>query len=123
MSRWEPHIDLMRLLEALGNEIVTATELEVRQACAECGSTMAGTAKLMWSAWSELQVEGGSPMASTAEEVREVRELIDAAIGEPGEPEVDVEKGHIELGTSRHLQSVADRGSRTCYKQPCHKQH
>jgi len=112
MSRWEPHADLMRLLEALGNEIVTATELEVRQACAECGSTMAGTAKLMWSAWSELQ-----------EEVREVRELIDAAIGEPGEPEVDVEKGHIELRTSRHLQSVPERGSRTCHKQPCHKQH
>jgi hypothetical protein len=110
----------MRLLEALGNEIVTATELEVRQACAECGSTMAGTANLMWSAWSELQLEDGSSMASTAEEVRE---LIDAAIGEPVEPDVDVDKGHIELRTSRHLQSVAERGSRTCRKQPCHKQH
>ncbi len=102
MSRWEPHIDLMRLLEALGNEIVSTTEQEVRQACAEDGWSMAMTAKLR---------------------CKEVRELIDAVNGEPGEPEVDVEKGHIELGTSRHLQSVAERGSHTCHKQPCHKQH
>jgi hypothetical protein len=120
MSRWEPHIDLMRLLEALANEIVAATELEVRQACAECRSTMAGTAKLMWSAWPELEVEGGSSMASSAEEVRE---LIDAVNGEPGEPEADIEESHIELATSRHLQSVAERGYRTGHKQPCHKQH
>ena len=120
MSGWEPHIDLMRLLEALGNEIVSTTEQEVRQACAEDGCAIAMTAKLMWSAWPELQVEGGSSMASTAEEVRE---LIDALTGEPGEPEVDIEKGHIELETSRHLQCVARRGNRTCHKQPCHKQH
>ncbi len=119
MSRWDPHIDLMRLLEALGNEVVAATELEVRQACTEYRSTMAGTAKLMWSAGPELQVEGGSSMASSAEEVRE---LIDAVTGEPSEPEVDIEKGHIELRTSHPLQSVAERGSRTCHKQPCHKQ-
>jgi hypothetical protein len=120
MSRWDPHIDLMRLLEALGNEVVAATELEVRQACAEYRSTMAGTAKLMWGAWPELQVEGGSSMASSA---AEVRELIDAVTGEPGELEVDVGKGHVELRTSRHLQSAAERGSRTGHKQPCHKQH
>jgi hypothetical protein len=54
---------------------------------------------------------------------KEVRELIDALTGEPGEPEVDIEKGDIELGTSRHLQGVAERGSRTGHKQPCHKEH
>ncbi len=102
MSRWEPHIDLMRLLDALANEIVSTTEEEVRQACAWDGWTIAMTAKLR---------------------CKEVRELIDALNGEPGEPEVDVGKGHIELGTSRHLQSVAERGSRTCHKQPCDKQH
>jgi hypothetical protein len=88
MSRWEPHIDLMRLLEALGNEIVATAELEVRQACAEGG----------WSVrWS----------------VKEVRALIDAVNGDPGEPEIDVENGHIELKSSRHLQSVVEPGSRT----------
>ncbi len=102
MSRWEPHIDLMRLLEALGNEIVSATEEEVRQACAWDGWSIAMTAKLR---------------------CKEVRELIDAASGEPDEPEVEVDKGDIELGTSRRLQSVAERGSRTGHKQPCHKQH
>jgi hypothetical protein len=99
MSRWEPHTDLIRLLEALANEIVSTTEEEVRQACAFDGWSIAMTA------------------------CKEVRELIDAATGEPGEPEVDIEKGDIERGTSRHLQSVAERGSRTSHKQPCHKQH
>jgi hypothetical protein len=102
MSRWEPHTDLMRLLEALANEIVSTTEQEVRQVCAGDGWSIAMTAKLR---------------------CQDVRELIDAWTGEPGEPEVDIEKGDIELGTSRHLQSVAERGSRTCHKQPCHKQH
>jgi hypothetical protein len=99
MSRWDPHIDLMRLLEALANEIVSTTEQEVREACA-------------WDRWS---------IAMTAKlRCKEVRELIDAVTGEP---EVDIEKGDAELGTSRHLQSVAGRGSRTGHKQPCHKQH
>jgi hypothetical protein len=71
MSRWEPHIDLMRLLEALGNEIVSTTEQEVRQACAFDGWSIAMTAKLR---------------------CKDVRELIDAVNGEPGEPEVDVDK-------------------------------
>jgi hypothetical protein len=96
----EPHTDLMRLLEALANEIVSTTEQEVRQACAFDGWSIAMTAKLR---------------------CKEIRELIDAVNGEPGEPEVDVEKGHIERGTSHHLQGVAERGSRTCHKQPCHK--
>jgi hypothetical protein len=114
MSRWEPHIDLMRLLEALGQEIVSTTELEARQACAEDGWSMARTAELKWSVWPELQVESASLMTRTA---KEVRELINAVNGDPGEPEIDVEKGDIEVGSSRHLQSVLGGGSRTCHKQ------
>ena len=113
MSRWEPHIDLMRLLEALGNEIVSATELEVRRACAEDGWSMARAMELKWSEWPELQLESGSSIATTA---NEVRELIDAANGDPGEPEIDAENGDIEVGSSRHLQSVVEP-SRTCHKQ------
>lgn len=99
MSGWEPHIDLMRLLEALANEVVSTTEQDVRQACIEDGWSIAMTAKLR---------------------CKEVRELIDAISGDqddPGEAEIDVEKGHVELRTSRHLQSVAERGSRTWHKQ------
>jgi thymidine phosphorylase len=99
MSRWEPHVDLMHLLEALANEIVSATEQEVRQACAEEGWSMAMTAKLR---------------------CKEVRELIDAVNGDEDDPrdlKVDAGQGDIELRTSRHLQSVAERGSRACYKQ------
>ena len=114
MSRWEPQVDLMRLLEALGNEIVSTTELEVRRACAEDGWSMVRTAELKWSGWPELQVEGASSLARTAEEVRE---LIDAASGDPGEPKIDAENGDIEVGSSRHLQSVVEPGSRTCHKQ------
>jgi hypothetical protein len=91
MSRWDPDIDLMRLLEALGNEVVATTEPEVRQACAETGWS------LRWSA-------------------REVRELINAVNGEPGEPDIDVENGDDELKSSRHLQIVVGRGS-CAYKQ------
>ncbi|SRR5258708_2124640 len=117
MSNWEPHIDLMRLLEALGQEIVATKELEVRQACAEGGRSMARTAELLWSSWPDLKVEGGSSMAGTA---KEVRELIDAANGDPddpGDPEIDIENGHVELKSSRHLQSLVEPGSRTYHKQ------
>jgi hypothetical protein len=62
MSRWMPHVDLTRLLEALGNEIVATTQQEVSQAC----------------------VEEGSSMRSVA---REVRELIGAVSGDCGEPD------------------------------------
>jgi hypothetical protein len=99
MSRWDPHIDLMRLLEALGNEIVSTTEQDVRQACGEHGWSIAMTAKLR---------------------CKEVRDVIDAASGDqddPGEVELEPEKGHIQLRTPRPLQSVAERGgSRTCHK-------
>ena len=114
MSRWEPHIDLMRLLEALGNEIVSMTEQDVREACAGEGWSMAMTARLRLSTWPELEVEGGVSIASTA---AEVRELIDAVSCEPGDPEVDVDDGHIELRTSRHLRGIAELRSRTCHKQ------
>jgi hypothetical protein len=110
MSCWEPHIDLMRLLEALGREIIAATELEVRQACTEeKGRSIAARRN----AWPELQVEGGSSAARTA---KEVRELIVAVSGDPSDP-FDVEKGYIELRGSGHIQGAVEPGSSTCYKQ------
>ena len=62
MNRWEPHIDLARLLEALGQEVVAATEQEVREACVEDGRSIRTAA-------------------------REVRRLIGAVIGDPGDPD------------------------------------
>jgi hypothetical protein len=56
MSCWEPHIDLMRLLEALGREVIAATELEVRQACAEEKGRSIAACR---SAWPQLQVKVG----------------------------------------------------------------
>jgi hypothetical protein len=117
MSRWEPDIDLMRLLEALANEIVSTTELEVRQACAEGGRSMAGTANLVGSAWPELKVEGQSSIARSAEEVRDLIDAVTGDQGDPDEQEIDVAKDHIELGNSRHLHRVIKPGSRTCHKQ------
>jgi hypothetical protein len=94
MSCWEPHIDLMRLLEALGGEIIAATELEVRQACTEeKGQSIA----VCRSAWPELQVKVGPSAVRTA---NEVRELIEAVCGDPSDP-FDVEKGYIELSLER----------------------
>lgn len=40
MSHWEPPLDLMRLLEALANEIAVTTDYEVHQACNEGRSTV-----------------------------------------------------------------------------------
>ena len=114
MSRWEPHIDLMRLLEALANEIVSTTEPEIRRVCADDGWSMARTTELKWSGWPGLEVEAESSMARTA---KEVSELIDLVNGDPSEPEIDAENGDIELGGSRHLHGVAEHGSRTCHKQ------
>jgi len=113
MSRWEPDIDLMRLLEALGSEVVATTELEVREACTEGGSSIARP-KLRWSTWPELRVEAESSMARTA---KEVRELIEAVNGDPDDPEIDVEKDHIDLTGSRPIQGVVESRGFTCYKQ------
>jgi hypothetical protein len=109
MSCWEPHIDLMQLLEALGREIIAATELEVRQACTEENARSIAACR---SARSGSQVEGGS----AARTARQVRELIETVSGDPSEPS-DVEKWNIELRGSRHIQGAVERGSVTCYKQ------
>jgi hypothetical protein len=94
MSRWEPHLDLMRLLEALANEIAAATDDEVHRACTGEGRCMAAIA-------------------------REVRELIGAASGAPGAPgiyaDVDPQDERIDLERSAHPANAAEPG-RTCHR-------
>jgi hypothetical protein len=90
MSRWEPHLDLMRLLDALANEISSTTDNEVHRACGE-GSCMAAAAK-------------------------EVRELIGAVSGDPGiDADVDPKEGRLELKNSAHHGNFAEPG-RTCHR-------
>ena len=77
MSGWAPqswpaHIELARLLEALGNEVVATTEQEVRQVCCEGGWTLRGAAK-------------------------EVRELIDAVNGDPDDPDAGLPPAKIVI--------------------------
>jgi hypothetical protein len=62
VKRWQPHIDLHRLCEAAQEEILAASDEEVRQASLACGVSVARTA-------------------------REVRNMIAAVTGEPDEPE------------------------------------
>jgi hypothetical protein len=59
MKGWRPHVDLARLSDALSEEILAATEDDVRAASAVCGHAVAGAAD-------------------------EVRELIEALSGEQG---------------------------------------
>jgi hypothetical protein len=78
MSCWEPHIDVMRLLEALSTEIAATAEREVSQACAEA-------------------------RGSLVEAANEVRHLIGAVNGDLKEGDIDGESpGHhrsvTELG-------------------------
>jgi hypothetical protein len=109
MSCWEPHIDLMRLLEALGREIIAATELEVLQACTEEKGRSIAACR---GAWSGSQVEG----RSAGRTARQVRKLIETVSGDPSEP-FDVEKWHVELRGPRHIQGAVEGGCVTCYKQ------
>jgi hypothetical protein len=90
MSLWDPHIDLMQLLGALGEEIAAATEGEVVQAGLEARQSLTETA-------------------------REVRELIRAASGDPAEPfdpDIGPGEGRIDLEGSRPRGIIAERGSR-----------
>jgi hypothetical protein len=45
MSAWDPHRDLVRLLAALGEEIVASAEPEVQAACLRDGDSIAAAAK------------------------------------------------------------------------------
>jgi hypothetical protein len=91
MSRWEPHLELMRLLDALANEITATTDDEVRQVYDEDSCTRAAA--------------------------REVRELIGSVSGDPGiDTDVDPTEARIELESSTHRGNVAEPG-RTCHRQ------
>jgi hypothetical protein len=93
MSRWEPHLDLMRLLEALADEIAAATDYDVRQACSEG--------------------------RCTAAMVQEVRELIGTVSGDleaPGiDADVDPQHKRVELERSVHPGNGTESG-RTCHR-------
>jgi hypothetical protein len=44
MKSWRPHIDLERLTAALGEDILAATDEEIRRAYAAAGRSVAGAA-------------------------------------------------------------------------------
>jgi hypothetical protein len=45
MSGWDPHRDLVRLLDALGQELVASGQPEVQAACFDDGDSIAAAAK------------------------------------------------------------------------------
>ena len=45
MKRWRPHVDLVRLSTALAQEILAASEHEVREIAARSGHSLAGAAR------------------------------------------------------------------------------
>jgi hypothetical protein len=65
MSGWDPHRDLVRLLDALGRELVASAEPEVQAACFHDGDSIAAAAK-------------------------DVRALIGTLIDDPDDPETGV---------------------------------
>jgi hypothetical protein len=89
MTQWEPHLDLMRLLEALANEIAATTDHEVHRACSEG--------------------------LCTAAVAQEVRELIGAVSGDPAAPGMDPQDERIDLERSAHPGNGAEPG-RTCHR-------
>jgi hypothetical protein len=65
MSQWDPHRDLVRLLAALGHELVASSEPEVQSACFHDGDSIAAGA-------------------------RDIRALIGPLIDDPDAPEAGV---------------------------------
>ena len=47
MKNWRPHVDLQRLLLALGEELSAAGDDEVREVCGVAGQSMAAAARNM----------------------------------------------------------------------------
>jgi hypothetical protein len=92
MTRWQPQLDLMRLVEALAGEIVGATDYEVQRACDE--------------GW------------CTAAAAQEVRELIHA-VSDPGASGIDADVDPLDeradLERSTHHGNAAKPG-RTCHR-------
>jgi hypothetical protein len=99
VSGWDPDIDLVLLLNALGEEIAATAEGEVVRACDDTRQ-------------------------SPAEAASEVRELISAVTGDPAETDIDpfdpdggLKKSRIELDGSRPHGIIAERGGRTHCRQ------
>jgi len=67
MSGWDPHRDLVRLLEALARELVVSGEPEVHDACFDDGDSVHTAA-------------------------REMRELVGGLIDESGEPSAEARR-------------------------------
>jgi len=66
---WRPHVDLRRLLAALGEELCTVTDDEVREVCGVAGQPMAAVARDIRkriAAASGTQDEPGPPPADAA---------------------------------------------------------
>lgn len=47
MKNWQPDIDLDRLLAALGEEIIDASDEDIRTLCGEVGTPISGVARDM----------------------------------------------------------------------------
>jgi hypothetical protein len=73
MKSWKPHIDLARLLEALSDEIVAATEEDVRRACLEDGRSIAVAANEVRRMIGAVTDDSSDPDANVA--------LVEPAVG------------------------------------------
>jgi hypothetical protein len=101
MSKWDLQSDLMRLellrlLEALSDEITASTDRDIVLAC----------------------VEARWPLAEAA---KEVRDLLGVVTGGPGkaciDPFAEPADGGLELEGSQPHRSAAETGGRTCQRQ------
>jgi hypothetical protein len=61
MTRWQPDIDLCRLLEALSADILAASDEEVRQQLARGGSPLAISTRAIREVIAEAMEDGDGP--------------------------------------------------------------
>jgi hypothetical protein len=61
VKRWQPHIDLRRLCEAAQDDILAASDEEVREASLSCGRSVARTATEIRSMIATLTGEPDDP--------------------------------------------------------------
>jgi hypothetical protein len=84
MTNWNPNIDLVRLLEALGQEVTATTDEEVRQACTAYRSSVGVVAG-------------------------EVRRLLATVIDDPANPSDDPSEPGTELSPAQFARSLEQR--------------
>jgi len=75
MKRWHPDIDLYRLLAALGEQVITTPDEDIRSLCGQAGSPISGIARDMRARIAAITESEAEPSPTLAD-IAIARELL-----------------------------------------------